>query len=59
MIKHARHTRDLIISVTLHSIEAKLAQEKINPSLFTKDPILKSVGDRAPNHTIGRRHWTP
>jgi len=46
MIKQARHTRDLIITVTLHSIEAKLAQEKINPPLFTKalqPPILKSV----------------
>jgi len=59
MIKHARHTRDLIVSVTLHSIEAKLAQEKIKPPTFyksTSTPILKSVGDRAPNPTIGRRH---
>jgi len=34
MIKQARHTRDLIISVTLHSFEAKLAQDKIKPPTF-------------------------
>jgi len=59
MIKQARHTRDLIICVTLHSIEAKLTQEKINHTLFTRAlqlPILKSEGDQAPNPTIGRRH---
>jgi len=61
IIKHARNTRDLLISMTLHSIEAQLAQEKINPPLFTKalqPTILKSVGDRALIPTIGRRHWT-
>jgi len=34
MIKQAGHTRDLHISVTLHSIEAKLTQENIKPTHF-------------------------
>jgi len=56
MIKHARHTRDLIVSVTLHSIEAKLAQDKINPPFLTKalQPLHFKIRGRSCSQT---HHW--